>query len=302
MADFPSSSSASGIWTLDKQVKAKMGSNFPSMPLPPSTVEYLVVAGGGGGQSYSGGGGGGYRNSVSGELSGGNGSAESTLSITAGSQISVQIGAGGTGRAQGSNSVFGTITAIGGGYGGGYTYNGNPVGGSGGSGGGGGFDDGSGGVGAGGAGTANQGFNGGNGAGGYLGGGGGGAGGTGGNAGGPPHGGVGRTSAITGSSVGRAGGGGGGSPSFTSTTIGTNSFGGGSGGTSTTSMPTNGTVNTGGGGGGGRDQGMTGGSGVVILRYPDTFALATSTTGSPTVTNPTGYRVYTFTASGSITF
>ena len=31
MADFPSSSSASGIWTLDKQVKAKMGSNFPSM-------------------------------------------------------------------------------------------------------------------------------------------------------------------------------------------------------------------------------------------------------------------------------
>jgi hypothetical protein len=47
---------------------------------------------------------------------------------------------------------------------------------------------------------------------------------------------------------------------------------------------------------------MNGGSGVVILRYPDTFPLATSTTGSPTVTNPTGYRVYTFTASGSITF
>jgi hypothetical protein len=47
---------------------------------------------------------------------------------------------------------------------------------------------------------------------------------------------------------------------------------------------------------------MNGGSGVVILRYPDTFSLAISTTGSPTVTNPTGYRVYTFTASGSITF
>jgi hypothetical protein len=46
----------------------------------------------------------------------------------------------------------------------------------------------------------------------------------------------------------------------------------------------------------------SGGSGVVVLRYPDTFGLATSTTGSPTVTNPTGYRVYTFTASGSITF
>jgi hypothetical protein len=27
-----------------------------------------------------------------------------------------------------------------------------------------------------------------------------------------------------------------------------------------------------------------------------------STTGSPTVTNAAGYRVYTFTASGSITF
>ena len=47
MPDFPSSSSASGIWTLDKQVKAKMGSNFPSMA--PSSVEYLVIAGGGGG-------------------------------------------------------------------------------------------------------------------------------------------------------------------------------------------------------------------------------------------------------------
>ena len=56
------------------------------------------------------------------------------------------------------------------------------------------------------------------------------------------------------------------------------------------------TANRGGGAGG------NGGSGVVIIRYPDTFGLASSTTGSPTVTNPTGYRVYTFTASGSITF
>jgi hypothetical protein len=30
--------------------------------------------------------------------------------------------------------------------------------------------------------------------------------------------------------------------------------------------------------------------------------LATSTTGSPTVTNPSGFHVYTFTGSGSITF
>jgi hypothetical protein len=40
----------------------------------------------------------------------------------------------------------------------------------------------------------------------------------------------------------------------------------------------------------------------VILRYPDTFQLAASTTGSPTVATTGGYRIYTFTASGSITF
>jgi hypothetical protein len=38
------------------------------------------------------------------------------------------------------------------------------------------------------------------------------------------------------------------------------------------------------------------------LRYPNTYALAVSTTGSPTVTNVGGYRYYTFTGSGSITF
>jgi hypothetical protein len=38
------------------------------------------------------------------------------------------------------------------------------------------------------------------------------------------------------------------------------------------------------------------------LRYPDTFSLATSTTGSPTVTTAGGYRIYKFTGSGSITF
>jgi hypothetical protein len=48
--------------------------------------------------------------------------------------------------------------------------------------------------------------------------------------------------------------------------------------------------------------GYAGGSGVVIISYPDSYIAAASTTGSPTVTNPTGYRVYKFTASGSITF
>jgi hypothetical protein len=68
-----------------------------------------------------------------------------------------------------------------------------------------------------------------------------------------------------------------------------------------------GTANTGGGGGGGPRigggvNGGAGGSGIVILRYPDTFIAATSTTGSPTITVAGGFRVYKFTASGSITF
>jgi hypothetical protein len=45
-----------------------------------------------------------------------------------------------------------------------------------------------------------------------------------------------------------------------------------------------------------------GASGVVILRYPDTFSAAFSTTGSPTITVAGGYRTYKFTGSGSITF
>ena len=48
--------------------------------------------------------------------------------------------------------------------------------------------------------------------------------------------------------------------------------------------------------------GGSGGSGIVVIRYADTFAAAISTTGSPTITNAGGYRTYTFTASGSITF
>ena len=65
----------------------------------------------------------------------------------------------------------------------------------------------------------------------------------------------------------------------------------------------NATANTGGGGGAGAHKysqgGGSGGSGVVIIRSP--YLLA-STTGSPTVTTDGVYTIYTFTASGSITF
>ena len=62
----------------------------------------------------------------------------------------------------------------------------------------------------------------------------------------------------------------------------------------------------GGGGGGGvsgdASGGGAGGSGIVIIRYPSYLAPATSTTGSPEMVVSGGWRVYTFVASGTITF
>jgi hypothetical protein len=40
----------------------------------------------------------------------------------------------------------------------------------------------------------------------------------------------------------------------------------------------------------------------VIIRYPDSYKAASATTGTVSITNPTGFRVYSFTTSGSITF
>ena len=98
------------------------------------TVEVLVVAGGGGGGMDMGGGGG-----------GGGVVYHSSYSVSAGAGYTVTVGAGGTGGpaggttgqgvfhqfsiggTNGGNSVFGAITAVGGGYGGssyfGYTPN-----------------------------------------------------------------------------------------------------------------------------------------------------------------------------------
>ena len=48
--------------------------------------------------------------------------------------------------------------------------------------------------------------------------------------------------------------------------------------------------------------GGNGGSGIVIIRYPDTYGPAALTTGSPSIVVAGGYRIYTWTASGTITF
>jgi hypothetical protein len=71
-----------------------------------------------------------------------------------------------------------------------------------------------------------------------------------------------------------------------------------------------GVQNTGGGGGGGGSghnstgtsvPGGAGGSGIVIISYPEGCAVP-STTGSPTLTTSGGYVIYAFTSSGSLTF
>jgi hypothetical protein len=72
--------------------------------------------------------------------------------------------------------------------------------------------------------------------------------------------------------------------------------------------PTAGTNGLGGGGGGSSNGGgagstpRAGGSGIVIIRYSDSYTAASATTGSPTITVTGGYRIYTWTSSGSITF
>jgi len=262
------------------------------------TVEYVVIAGGGGGAGSDtngagngGGGAGGYRSSVVGENSGRLSSAESVLTISRSTNYSVSIGGGGAGGAQsnytsgvaGTNSVFSTITSIGGGNG---TNGGGGAGGSGGAG--------SYGASTRGAGTAGQGFDSGlviSPAAPYHAAGGGGAGAQGGDAVGASYagaGGNGIASSITGSSVYRAGGGGSGNINNSGYSAG----GLGGGGTANG----NGGTNLGGGGAGGAARaGGAGGSGVVILRYPNTLTItvgagltgSTSTVGSNKVTTLT---------------
>ena len=268
-------------------------------------IDYLVVAGGGGGSGYvgeGGGGAGGLRSTVT--ATGRGGALETPLTLSKSTNYVVTVGAGGNGgpsgggsggASNGTNSIFSSITSIGGGEG---RFNGSTVDnvGNGGSGGGGSFGGGA--TKPGGTGTTGQGYDGGAGSddagGNARGGGGGGAGSAGGNAvnsgGAVGNGGNGVAVAITGSSVTYAGGGGGGHNGGTGGSGGTG--GGGSNGAA-------GTVNTGGGGGASSQQstGGSGGSGVVILRYltsAGTITIGSGLTGSTATSG--SYKVTTITA------
>ena len=85
----------------------------------------------------------------------------------------------------------------------------------------------------------------------------------------------------------------------------------GNGGDPYNTGATSGTANTGGGGGGTGTMGgstavarsgQAGGSGIVIIRYPAIQNPAVATTGSPQMSISNGYRIYTWTSSGTITF
>ena len=289
----------------------------------PPYVEVLVVAGGGGGGSHVGGGGGagGLIYNTAYQLN-----SAAAVTVTVGS-----FGNGGSSDARGgngSNSVFGSLTAIGGGGGGSWGGAGNPDGQNGGSGGGG---AGTQGVqyGIGGTATAGQGNNGGtvgprsgyNASG--CGGGGAGVIATSradasdatklNGAAGLPFsilgttyyfaggGGPGTFDSVGGGDGGAGGGGGGASTSAgggTGDTQSINAAGNGASGANSTGGA--GATNSGGGGGGGAGGsagvGGAGGSGIVIVRYP---GLPAATGGTITYLN--GYTIHTFTTSGTFT-
>ena len=262
-------------------------------PTDVTSVEVLVVAGGGGG--------GGSGGTGSGPRGGGGAGGliyNSQYPVTPGQTYSVTVGAGGAGGGNelngtsGSNSVFGSLIAIGGGGGSGYGSGSTPLGLTGGSAGGGAYTLSA--V----AGTPGQGFAGGvsftnaSGAGG-----GGGAGGVGGNGPGQDAGGAGGAGlqfGISGLPSFYAGGGGAGNyPSGTANYGAGGSGVGGGGGGGGTRAPQAGTANTGSGGGGSgssAQSGGAGGSGIVLIRYTTTAVGNTSdSTTDNLVDSPTQY-------------
>jgi hypothetical protein len=256
-------------------------------------VEYLLVAGGGGAQSGGGGSVGGGGGILTGTFAG---------TLAKSTEYTVTVGAGGALATTGyTSSAFG-LNAIGGGGGGtgaagsGGAFAANaPAGDSQHNKGGGGdwSSDAYANNGTGGATTG--------GSGGEKGGGGGGAGGAGSSTGrAAGSGGAGYYSGISGSYTYYAGGGGG--AQSQSQSSGSGGAGGGGSGTYSGSGGS-GQTNTGGGGGGSyTGTAGSGGSGVVFIRYPDTYPIAASTTGAPIYSVTGGYRIYKFTSSGSITF
>jgi hypothetical protein len=299
-------------------------------------IEYLIVAGGGAGSNQIAGGGG-----AGGMRTGTYAYAKTTpisVSVGQGGAAFSTTSSGGRGSNGQNSSAFGLVSTGGGSSG---HYSASLDGAAGGSGGGGGGNTAPNGTfsqaaTSGGAGESGQGNNGGQGAE-YGGGGGGGAGGVGqqGNKGGTRYdsggnGGPGLTSSITGTSTHYAGGGGGAQRDLSTPARanvwqirGDGGIGGGGHGSGYTgdnmtggAYATPGTANTGGGGGGGAHsgtgagfvgdfRGASGGSGVVVIAYPNTIPAPTTISGGLTYDQPTraGYRVYRFTAgSGTITF
>jgi hypothetical protein len=284
---------ANGLFNLKQQLQGLIQKAWAGPQTTPA-VEYLVVAGGGGGAG-SNAGGGGYGGGGAGGL------LQGISPIISGTPITITIGTGGAGGpatgggdgTNGVNSVFGSVTAIGGGGGNRSTsaiFNG-------GSGGGAGstsqqYQNYSQGV----AGQGNSGGQGSNNPS-YNGGGGGGAGtvGLSGGTGGGGNGGAGIASSISGTVTTYAGGGGGGGYSG-------NQGVGGVGGGATSAFNANGnsgTVNTGGGGGSigsttTAGTGGAGGSGIVIISYPDIYNAPSAFGGanSPTASTSGSGSIY----------
>lgn len=301
-ATAPTAGDASGMWTLD-QALLYMGTNL--WPVPPNAVDYLIVAGGGGGAAVgSGAGAGGLvygsMSDISGTYTitvggGGAGNPSSNSSPGSGGYGSNSSAFGITAYRGGPGITHGTTTGLDGGSGGGTAtttvapastagrgvYPGSAY-----------IDASRQGYDGGGPGTVNGSWSG-------LSGGGGGAGGPG----GLPDGGVGYGSDISGAFQYYAGGGGAGAV-YAAVGVGGSGIGGNGG----TGVGGNGVSNTGSGGAGGKFFGTcgynycgggNGGSGVVIVRA---YKAATSTTGSPLYTVVSGFHIYKFTASGTITF
>ncbi|TVP96767.1 MAG: hypothetical protein EA338_10550, partial [Roseinatronobacter sp.] len=238
----------------------------------PTDVEYLIVGGGGGGGGIT------NVNAAGAGGGGGGGLREGTRSVAAGA-LTIRVGTGGVGAscgtacsagANGGDSEFDGVIAVGGGRGG---YVGNSSGAAGGSGGGGRLNA----QGIGGAGTSGQGNAGGSGSGDdslNLAGAGGGGAATAGqsvtsNTGG--NGGAGRSSGIDNTTRFYSGGGAGGGYG---TAGGSGGIGGGGGSPAARGPGQPAQANTGGGGGGatgsvegGAFNGGNGGSGIVVVRY-----------------------------------